>query len=137
MARGHSSGLVTLMVSIATGSLLIASSTQVQACIRGKSTLLNTTDPVTRPFSVSDRQQDASNALQLKTNNSLNLGHWEIIGAGAIAGILLSSWVYRRYRACLTRSISDKMLFNHPELEHPELALTALPKEALFSTSNR
>lgn len=136
MVRGHSSGLVTLVVTIAVGSLLIGSAAQVQACIFGKSAAYNTADPVTRPFSASDRQQNLPDALQ-QSRNSLNLGHWEIIGAGAIAGILLSSWGYRRYRACLTRSISDKMLFNHPELEHPELALTALPKEALFSTSNR
>ena len=52
----------------------------------------------------------------------------------AVATVAGGSMAFLAYRAWVSRKLSPVHTM-HPELEHPELQLTALPKEALAETS--
>jgi len=59
----------------------------------------------------------------------------EMIGLGAIASLATVGIIYR---VCFKRRSahpSDDVLLQYPELEHPELTLTSIPKEAFSSFS--
>jgi len=58
-----------------------------------------------------------------------------MIGLGAIASLATVRIIYRV--CCKRRSAhpSDDVLLQYPELEHPELTLTSIPKEAFSSFS--
>lgn len=65
-----------------------------------------------------------------QTLNSLG-GNWTgLYGIGAVAGLLAIGIVYK-IRSDRRAAATDEIWLIHPELEHPELLITSVPREAL------
>jgi hypothetical protein len=104
----------------------------VQACpFSGNKLPTQTTYSPETPGQMSGNATQVS-GLQLMGMNSNQLG----IGLGiATVGLITAGVVYRIRCGYQSAHLSESALFEHPELSHPEVALTSLPKEALASFS--
>lgn len=120
---------VLVSVAIATSaiaiSFLLGSAAHVQAC------------PLTDGFVSSEaiRQPDAANDASVMTrlpsdSQRQPSGYAELAGFGAVVGLFAIALLYkaRRSRDAIA---SGAELNLHPQLEHPELTLISIPKEAL------
>lgn len=62
---------------------------------------------------------------------------WGIAGSIASVGLVAAGVAYKTYRSHRLNAVTDEVLFDHPHLEHPELSLTFLPKEAFSCQLDR
>lgn len=69
-----------------------------------------------------------------QTLNSFNSSSGNWYGIGAIAGLVAASVVYKIRCDRRTANSTSEVWLVHPELEHPELLLTSVPKEALSNS---
>jgi hypothetical protein len=113
-------GFVATIASVA----LVASISSVQAC----------------PFSGSKSayQSGGQSDVSSQANSipgRLNTNYLGMAGLGiATVGLFAAGVIHRIRRARQVTEIADSILFEHPEWEHPEVAIASLPKEALSSS---
>ncbi len=127
MARPQSSLVVTSLavmasVTIATGALLTSSAVQAACPFTDGATPSRSN--VVKPDST--QQSDGVKLPDgMKQQSAIDVTG--IAGLGAVIGLFTIALFYKVRR----HSFESDILHQYPELEHPELALTALPKEAL------
>ena len=125
MNRFHVSLTIALSATILSGVLL--GSVPADACPFSKSnpTAVSPDKSSNSPFETSIRpEQSPSSDSEMR-----------IAGAGfaAIAGFFILGLVQRVRRFKQTNSAIDEVLNHYPEVEHPELMLTSVPKEGYSS----
>jgi hypothetical protein len=104
----------------------------VQACpFSGNKLSAQPTDLPETPGQMNSNATQSSRFQRMGMNsNSIGIG----LGIAAV-GLIAAGVVYRIRHGCQAAHLSESVLFERPELSHPEIALTSLPKEALASFS--
>lgn len=123
----QTTGLAATIASVT----LVFSISSVQACpfSGSKSTYQSGGQPEVSSQANSIPGRSASESSQFKAN------YLGAAGVGIVTvGLLASGVIYRIRQARQVMEIADPVLFEHPELEHPEVAIASLPKEALSSS---
>lgn len=114
--------------AIATITLLLGSSFRVQACLFHNGSLHpgGTTHQANAFRNPSDRASGDSKQQTL-------LDYGDVASFGAVVGLFAIAIRYKTRYAHTAPDAVD-VLSKHPQLEHPEMILTIVPKEALSST---
>lgn len=120
---------VILFVSIATITPLLGTSFTAQACPLEDSGLsLANNLPQRNTFT------NSSNGVSGASKRQSPLDAWEVAGFGAVAGLFAIALLYKtRYAHDPVPGEADP-LSQCPHLQHPEMILAVVPKEALSST---
>ncbi len=123
---------VILSAAIITVTLLFGSSIAAQACplADGKAGLSQTL----RQPDLSDRSVSASLPGNANRQPLGSIGVVSLVGIMGLFAIALSSKVRRAYAI---KPAEAEFLNRFPQFEHPELALTSVPQEALPSHIDR
>lgn len=135
MTRPYRPLAVILSAAIVTGSGLAA---VAQGCpLSGlKPADKSVEKPMDPNSSGSSTQFSDSSEFQVRPlNHQPDIKTAGTIGFVAIVSATVAAIVYKLRHSQLASPISDEALLSHPELEHPELALTSIPREALASTA--
>ena len=123
---------VILPAAVVTVTLLFSSSIATQACplADGKAGLSQTL----RQPDVSDRSAIASLP---DSSNQQPLDYIGVVGLGGIVGLFALALSSKVRRSHAIKPAEAEFLNRFPQLEHPELALTSMPQEALPSHIDR
>jgi hypothetical protein len=142
MANQRISLAVMLSTAIAAGSLFVGSAAAIECPLFKSRSSENSSQRPNVPdqsgqSSVVKRDiapQSSRSLSSLQSSNSAKAG---IVGLVAITSLLATSIAYYKLRSARqTTTDADTPLSNHPELEHPELVLTMVPREALTQVSD-
>jgi hypothetical protein len=118
-----------MFVSIVTMLLLPGSSFTAQACPPEESSL-----PLANNLSQRNTFTDSTDGTSGDSKRQSLLDAWEIAGFGAVAGLFAIALLCKvRYARAVAPGEAD-LLSRYPHLEHPEMALAIVPREALSST---
>lgn len=115
-----------------TVTLLFGSSSPTQACPLADGGV-GLSQTVRQP-DVSDRSASASLP---ETSNRQPLDYIGVIGLGGIMGLFAIALSSKVRRAHAIKPAEAEFLNRFPQIEHPELALTSVPQEALPSHVDR
>ncbi|MBD2036075.1 hypothetical protein H6F86_24615 [Phormidium sp. FACHB-592] len=123
---------VILPASIVAVTLLFGSSIATQACplADGKAGL----SQMLRQPDVSDRSASASLP---ETSNRQPLDYVDVVGLSGIMGLFAIALSFKVRRSHAIEPTEAEFLNRFPQIEHPELALTSVPQEALPSHIDR
>ncbi len=118
---------LTIAISVTILSGLLISSVPADACLFSNSnpTAVSPDKSSNSPFETLIRPERST-----PSNSEMSMA-----GAGfaAIAGFFIVGLVQRVRRFKQTNSAADEVLNHYPEVEHPELMLTSVPKEGYSS----
>jgi hypothetical protein len=140
MANFKSYPLVILSTAIATGCVFFSSIALVHSCPLAGKRSYNTGNLPVQQFdrpgsSVGSDDSTVSSARFKSYGNQQGSIWWGIAGSSAMAGLAVAGIACKVFRSRHSNIVSDEVLFRHPDLEHPELSLTLLPREALACQS--
>ncbi|XHX77567.1 MAG: hypothetical protein RBJ76_24535 [Stenomitos frigidus ULC029] len=123
---------VILSTTIATLTLLLSSAIVAQACplADGGISLSQTL----RQPDMSDRSAVVSPS---GSPNRQAFGYMDIASLGGIVGLFAIALLYKVHRSHALAPAEAEFLNRFPQFEHPELALTIVPSEALPSYFER
>jgi hypothetical protein len=134
MARPCCAPVFVIVAMIATISVLLGSVLSAKSSPLSEAKSHSTLHNPTRSADLPRESMLLPSHSDSQNRSKLELGKWEIAGAAAISILLLSA-AYKAYRSRRSNALADDLLFDNPELEHPELSLIFLPKEAFSSLS--
>jgi hypothetical protein len=149
MTRSHRFLSVILFTAIAAGSGSLVSTSSAQACplreLRSGSNLDNFPQKADQADNAVGASGDSSQQNRIANNSQAESNQFSqpvgskqagMVGLGAIAALAVIGLIYRAGGARRLNPAGNTVLSNHPELEHPELILTSVPKEAFSSSAS-
>jgi hypothetical protein len=141
MIKSRVSLAIVLSSTILGGVLLSSVSANAFPCSKSSSSSPNAVNPTkssdsplkesVQPEQSTNPNESAINPIQSNSTTDLKIAG---MGLATIAGFFVFGLLQRVRQAKKFDPQLNEMLDRHPELEHPELVLTSLPKEGCTSS---